>query len=785
MTSKTKRGAVAAALVLGTCGLAVSAFGDTTRNLKPVWGPDVYGGYASTHITVQIRADQVMPVGDAARFGNEVIDAVMTKWNVQSVRPTIPFFGNPGLARKIGLDRYYTLVVPMGTDTPTMAAEFADHRWLFDYAGIDGIGGTADTFPNDPFFNLCYGQHNTGQNVPGSGVGIPGADISCPEAWDIWTGDDSITVAVIDSGVWSHVDLLDNLRLPGYNSVNGSTDVSDTCDHGTHCAGTVAATGNNNMGVAGVSWAAKILPVKVLTGCGGTTGQCAAGIVWATDNGAHIGTMSLQYYTFDPVHRDSCSYAHQNGTLLIAATGNGQGPGTIAYPAKYDFCMGIGATTNRDERASFSNNGPEIDVSAPGQDVYSLSQTTAYRYLSGTSMATPHVAGLAALIWSYAPGMVHDDVERILKETVDDLGTPGFDPLFGHGRVNAFSAIQQADPGLSISGQGQQPTLLPPGVEHVFTVRIREGNDTLVPGSTKLHYRFDGGAYQEAQLVNISGETWEATVPGPSCGTDPEWYVSAAGQTGGVKTLPRLAPAVVWSADVGVIEDFSSFAEGFNAGLPSGWSATGLWNITTQCGGAASCDGGSFAYYGIPAECNYRTGASPNSGTLSSPVIQIPTLPHGGTITMTYCSRKNAEVSNTFDRAWVTFNGVEVDVVPNSTPVSTWNNRQIDLSAFAGQSGRLEFHFDTVDANRNLTLGWQIDGVNIQKYAAYCVDACYADCDNSTGPGVLDIFDFLCFGNSFDQGNPYACDCDTTTGLGVCDVFDFLCFGNAFNAGCP
>jgi len=198
--------------------------------------------------------------------------------------------------------------------------------------------------------------------------------------------------------------------------------------------------------VAGVHWRADILPVRVLTGCGGSTTDCADGIIWAVDHGADVGTLSLQYYDYSAYFEDATEYAAANDVLLVAAAGNNFGR-RIAWPARFENVIAVGATDNRDEFAGFSNWGDEAELAAPGVDVYATWVNNSYTYLDGTSMATPHVAGVACLVRSLDPTLTADEVRAILAETADDLGPAGWDDRFGHGRINAEAALLAAGAG--------------------------------------------------------------------------------------------------------------------------------------------------------------------------------------------------------------------------------------------------------------------------------------------------------------------------------------------------
>lgn len=439
----------------------------------PVDQPDVVGGYASTHVIVQVQPGveltedaggdvtfQISEVvgpqpGDEAGRLEAAFTAALEQWGVTSVETTMPFEpANPALAASHGLDRYYTLKVPAGTNVRAMADHLATFDDMIERAEVDGIGGLLGGAgePNDPSFNVQYGLHNTGQTIQGQ-PGVAGADINAVAAWELHTGTDDITVAVIDTGaIGNHPDLVNKL-VGGYNAIDGSSNTEDSVliPHGTHVSGIAAADTNNGTGIAGVSWGANIMPVKVLNVLGGgNETDIANGVIWSADNGAEIGNMSLGVPDGIAYFEDACAYAHDLGMLIVAASGNTPGA-PIGWPAAWDTVVAVGATDNRDELADFTTTGPEMSVSAPGVDVYSTYGGWLggdYEYQSGTSMASPHVAGAAALVWSANPDLTNDEVWSILEESADDLGSTGWDPQFGHGRINAYEALLLAtEPG--------------------------------------------------------------------------------------------------------------------------------------------------------------------------------------------------------------------------------------------------------------------------------------------------------------------------------------------------
>jgi len=442
--------------------------------------PDEFGGIVSTHIVVRLnleayqRVRMVTPDGfgdaDPRSRSSERFQTAAESWHVTKMRPLYGEpFADPVLAARYGLDRTYVLEVPRGTDTETMAAAFAALGEDVEFAGFDSIGGVAggdmaedraagggaaggEFIPNDPLFSQQWGMHNTGQTG-----GLPDADIDAPEAWAIHTGDfGTVTVALVDSGINSHPEYGTNAPpfpngriVEGRNTNNPLTPTltTDACPHGTHVAGIIAATGNNGVGVAGVTWGAYIMPVRVLNGCFGDVTDLIEGIVWAADHGAQVINMPLQYNLTTPATvaalQSAVDYAHDHGAILIAATGvnNFCGPGVVCYPGKATNVIAVSATNNRDLFASFSNYGPQTDLTAPGEDIFSTWTSGGYSVQDGTSHSAAHVSGLAALIKSYAPFRTNDQIAEIIQQTADDLGPLGWDNHFGYGRINAANAL--------------------------------------------------------------------------------------------------------------------------------------------------------------------------------------------------------------------------------------------------------------------------------------------------------------------------------------------------------
>lgn len=278
--------------------------------------------------------------------------------------------------------------------------------------------------------------------------------IQASQAWDMTTGSPSINIAILDTGVdLDHPDLAN--KVISSVDFTHSASLDDVYGHGTHVAGIAAAMTNNGIGVAGLGYTSTIMNVKVLSDAGaGAYSWIASGIVWATDNGAEVINMSLGGPSASSTLEEAIAYAWSKGVVVIAAAGNS---GTMApfYPAYYTNCIAVAATDANDARASWSNYGDWVDVAAPGVSIYSTLKNDGYGYKSGTSMASPHVAGLAALVFTTVSdangdGKLNDEVRNLIEATCDDIGLSGI----GYGRINAAQAVgsDPVPPGV-ITGQ--------------------------------------------------------------------------------------------------------------------------------------------------------------------------------------------------------------------------------------------------------------------------------------------------------------------------------------------
>lgn len=273
--------------------------------------------------------------------------------------------------------------------------------------------------------------------------------IDSPKAWDLEKGDNRILLAVVDSGTdHHHLDINEQYIRRGRDHVDKDTDpypsgVGEGVSHGTHVTGIAVATMDNRKYIAGLAQVSTMAE-RVLDATGsGSYWNVAAGIVHAASNQANIINLSLGGPQGSELLESSVKYAWNAGALIVAAAGN-SGKRGVGFPAAYDEVIAVSATDKNDKLASFSSYGPEVELAAPGVEIVSTIPGNSTQEFSGTSMASPHVAGVAALVWSADPELTNDQIREFLRKTAVDLGKSGKDEKFGYGRVNAHEAVKKA-----------------------------------------------------------------------------------------------------------------------------------------------------------------------------------------------------------------------------------------------------------------------------------------------------------------------------------------------------
>ncbi len=369
-------------------------------------------------------------------------------------------------------DGWYSVSVPTGTSMQQALAFWQSHPNVAIVTPDFEL--TTQSIPNDPSFGSLWGLSNNG-----SQGGLLNADINIEPAWALGTAT-SIVTAVIDTGVdYTHPDLASNIwtntdevagngidddgngfvdDVRGWDFVNNDSDPMDDNGHGTHVAGTIGAVGNNGIGVTGVAWTASIMPLKFLdqSGSGSLTDAIKA-IQYARVNGAKIINASWGGGGFSSALQSAISQFITSGGLFVAAAGNEatNNDVTPSYPANYQGVISVGASTRTDTRASFSNYGTSVDVFAPGQSILSTLPGNRYGSLSGTSMATPQVAGALALLWGQNPTLSATTISQALINSTDNVLRASNST---HGRINVGAAATA----LRASNPTTPPTTPPP-----------------------------------------------------------------------------------------------------------------------------------------------------------------------------------------------------------------------------------------------------------------------------------------------------------------------------------
>ena len=353
----------------------------------------------------------------------------------------------PGVGTRRGtIDGVGAHVVTVTGDRAAIARKVG-RRAHVAYAEPNRVIRTQAT-PNDPLFADQYGFHNSGQTG-----GTADADIDAPEGWDAaglaaFPNSGGATVGIVDTGIErTHPDLAGKTAACATSITAGTMINNGVCEddngHGTHVAGTIAANTNNAVGVAGTAFNSRLVICKALHTAAGTglTSDVANCITWTASQGVDVISMSLGGGESETLRRAvQNAHAGGSGPLMVAAAGN-DGDATLNYPAAYPEVVSVAATDDRDQRASFSNANNDVEIAAPGVGILSTFLGTTYIELSGTSMATPHVAGVASLLYDRDPAATSATIRSRLTAAVDDLGPAGRDPSFGFGRTNLCKAM--------------------------------------------------------------------------------------------------------------------------------------------------------------------------------------------------------------------------------------------------------------------------------------------------------------------------------------------------------
>lgn len=519
------------------------------------------------------------------------------------------------------------------------AVEFAEPNYRYYAFEVGGI-------PNDPYYYRQWAH----------------TIVDSPAAWDVTTGSTGVVIAIIDSGVDpTHPDLVGKL-VAGYDFVGNDAYPRDENGHGTHVAGIAAAQGNNGLGVAGMDWQARIMPVRVLDASGGGySTDIVDGIQWAHSQGARVLNLSLGGPSYSQAMQNAVTAAHDAGRLVVAAIGNCRTSSSVCpvanptnYPAAYANVMAVAATGPTDVYAFYSQYGSHCDISAPGgamsylhdpDGIYSTLPTYSvnmnssgysmnYDFVHGTSQASPYVAGLAALIWAQSPTLTPDEVQSIIQNTAVDLGASGWDPTYGHGRIDAGAALGNIAP-------PDAPTLSP------ISNADGDGSYTVawnsVPWATSYTLQQSSSLAFSPATTLYTGANTQFAVTGQPSGTTRYYRVRASNANGysawsNVQSVTTRPPAPVLNP--------ISNAGQEDAYTVSWQAATGANEYTLLESSNPACSGATVRYTGASlsysvtgqpngtwyycARASNAAGDSPLSGsqstTVSVPAIAAPVL---------------------------------------------------------------------------------------------------------------------------------------------------------------
>ncbi len=445
-------------LALVVCAVFSFAFAAEAANPKGRLAAHVPGEFL-----VKVRSDGMgmMSVKAAEGVVRQALSAKSLGLAIESISP----LRTDARIQKVKLTHAQSLEAALNRLNANPRIEYAEPNYIYQISSYE----RAFNLPNDEMVGQLWGMKNTGQADKSGQVGTPGADINVAPLWEMGiTGDRRITVAIIDTGVsWTHPDLVDNLYtnpgeiagngidddgngyiddVHGWNFEGKSNNSTDDHDHGSHCAGTIGGTGNNGIGVAGVNWKVSLMPLKFLSASGsGSLDDAVDAINYATM--MHVNVMSNSWGGggFSQTMLDAITRAKDAGILFVAAAGNASSnnDATPTYPSNYvvDNVLSVGATDNRDTLASFSCFGKRtVHVAAPGNWILSSVKNGGYDLFRGTSMATPHVAGIAALLLSAHPEWGFAELKDRLIRSSPKLETLKRKVKSG-GRVDAYNAM--------------------------------------------------------------------------------------------------------------------------------------------------------------------------------------------------------------------------------------------------------------------------------------------------------------------------------------------------------
>ncbi|KKS33603.1 MAG: Peptidase S8 and S53, subtilisin, kexin, sedolisin [Parcubacteria group bacterium GW2011_GWC2_42_13] len=654
-------------------------------------------------------------------------------------------------AEAVGINRLYLVRLNTNDDLEKILNALNNNPSI-EYAEPNYIVETALT-PNDPQFSELWSLHNTGQ-----ANGTPDADIDAPEAWNFVTAS-NLKVGIIDTGIdYSHGDLISNIwvnpgeiagngidddnngfidDIYGWDFINEDNDPFDDHGHGTHVAGIVGAKGDNGMGITGVNWTIKMAGLKFLGSDGaGYTSDAVQAIEYANMMGFSITNNSWGGGRYSQVLYDVISVANASGYLFVAAAGN-YGINTdesAFYPAGYDLSnvISVAATDRNDQLAYFSDYGANsVDLGAPGVDIFStaasgtcrLCDPTGYKILSGTSMASPHTAGAAALVWSANPTLSYLEVKNKLLNFSDFLQELENKTL-SKGRLNIYnifdndSTAPKAIVDLAVSARTHN------SIAFQWTA---VGDDGLEGMASYYDLRYSLSPIDESNFnsaLQVRGEPKPALAGALESfevkNLEQEMiYYFALKTVDNVKnasSISNIVSKTTLPAQTVFFDDMESDINGWltegddGTGGPAFWhqsqrrnaSPNNSWYSCREDTG--SCDNGLVRHWGALISPDIVLTQSRNSEILFSHYLDPVKYGAGGIL---HPAPVKIQVSADGGATWST-------VLERTLTDYLWVDEAVDISQYDGSSIKIKFLFDTVDNIMNNSEGWYVDDVIVR-----------------------------------------------------------------------
>ncbi|MBM3463360.1 MAG: hypothetical protein FJX76_14770 [Armatimonadetes bacterium] len=567
-----------------------------------------------------------------------------------------------------------------------------------------------ETIPNDLDSRL-WGMKNSGQDG-----GKAGADISATTAWGVQTGKtDGPVVAVIDTGIdYRHPDLANNIwnnpdaSAPdrhGYNFVGNRPDPMDDHSHGTHCSGTIAGEGNNGQGVVGVNWHAQLMGLKFLSASGsGSTADAVRAVLYASEHGARITSNSWGGGGFNQALYDALK---ASPALHIFAAGNSRNDNdrSPSYPATYDLdnIVAVAASDRNDQKASFSNYGKRtVDLAAPGKDILSTTPNNQYASYSGTSMATPHVAGAAALIASQFPNISNEQLKSRLMNSVDKL--PEWNNLVAAGgRLNAAAGLEVDEVAPATPGDFKAAHV---GATHIHMQWSASGDDNWTGNASSYDLRFSERPIKDGPDGCEGSVSFEAASPGgtstpqsPGSVEDGHINLPPSGQARtfyvALKIRDNVGNAsVMTTKQVTVPAATVAFEDRMENGTEN-WIADAPWATVAEEGRG-----------NVWASATNGTQENDANTSLATKTIDLSTIRNAS---LNFDVKKELEEGFDFLNVEISEDGQTWTTLDKSSGSADWTLQTIDLQPYEGKTVQVRFRVQT-DASVN-SGGVRIDNV--------------------------------------------------------------------------